>query len=146
VASAIGKVREGNPAAHGAIWDGTGTNFTLFSAHATKVEVCLFDHAGEKELERLALPEYTDQIWHGYIPDVGPETVYGFRVHGPYEPHVGHRAHHDLVEFTLPECAGGEQWSLELDPNVTIAAHQAASGDVYGVAPRSLVLFRLVSD
>jgi isoamylase len=86
VASAISKVREGSPAAHGAIWDGTGTNFTLFSAHATKVEVCLFDHAGEKELERLALPEYTDQIWHGYIPDVGPETVYGFRVHGPYEP------------------------------------------------------------
>jgi glycogen operon protein len=57
VASAIGKVREGSPAAHGAIWDGTGTNFTLFSAHATKLEVCLFDHAGEKELERLALDD-----------------------------------------------------------------------------------------
>jgi isoamylase len=55
-------------------------------------------------------------------------------------------AHHDLVEFTLPECAGGERWSLELDTNVTIAAHKAASGDVYGVTPRSLVLFRLVSD
>ncbi|MEO7208497.1 MAG: glycogen debranching protein GlgX [Steroidobacteraceae bacterium] len=89
--SAIDKVREGSPAAHGAIWDGKGTNFTLFSAHATKVEVCLFDRTGEKELERLALPEYTDQIWHGYIPVVGPETVYGFRVHGPYEPEAGHR-------------------------------------------------------
>jgi glycogen operon protein len=55
-------------------------------------------------------------------------------------------AHYDLVEFTLPPCAGGELWSLELDTNVTIASHQAASGDVYGVTQRSLVLFRLVSD
>src|ERR1700753_941910 len=85
------RVREGSAAAHGAIWDGKGTNFTLFSAHATRVEVCLFDRHGEKELERLALPEYTDQIWHGYIPDVAPGSVYGFRVHGPYEPNEGHR-------------------------------------------------------
>jgi isoamylase len=85
------RVREGSPEAHGAIWDGNGTNFTLFSAHATKVEVCLFDRTGDKELERLALPEYTDQIWHGYLPDIGPETVYGFRVHGPYEPLAGQR-------------------------------------------------------
>jgi isoamylase len=87
----MSKIQEGSPAAHGAIWDGKGTNFTLFSAHATKVEVCLFDPTGGKELERLALPEYTDLIWHGYLPDVGPETVYGFRVHGPYEPMSGHR-------------------------------------------------------
>jgi isoamylase len=85
------RVREGSPEAHGAIWDGLGTNFTLFSANATKVEVCLFDNQGATELERVALPEYTDQIWHGYLPDVGPETVYGFRVHGPYEPLSGHR-------------------------------------------------------
>jgi glycogen operon protein len=85
------RVREGNAQAHGAIWDGKGTNFTLFSAHATKVEVCLFDSAGETELERIALPEYTDQIWHGYIPDVGPGSPYALRVHGPYEPQAGHR-------------------------------------------------------
>lgn len=85
------RVREGSPHAHGAIWDGKGTNFTLFSAHATRVEVCLFDRKGEKELERLELPEYTDQIWHGYIEDVHPSDVYGFRVHGPYEPDAGHR-------------------------------------------------------
>ena len=76
--------------AHGAIWDGKGTNFTLFSANATKVEVCLFDPRGT-ELERLELPEYTDQIWHGYIQDVHPGSVYGLRVHGPYEPEAGHR-------------------------------------------------------
>jgi isoamylase len=85
------RVREGSPEAHGAIWDGQGTNFTLFSANATKVEVCLFDSLGAREIERIALPEYTDQIWHGYIPDVHPASVYGFRVHGPYEPAAGHR-------------------------------------------------------
>jgi isoamylase len=85
------RVREGSPNAHGAIWDGKGTNFTMFSASATKVEVCLFDSQGGTELERIALPEYTDEIWHGYIPDVGPSSVYGFRVHGPYEPTAGHR-------------------------------------------------------
>jgi isoamylase len=85
------RVREGNSQAHGAIWDGKGTNFTLFSAHATKVEVCLFDAAGDTELERIALPEYTDQIWHGYIPDVHPGSPYALRVHGPYEPQAGHR-------------------------------------------------------
>jgi glycogen operon protein len=85
------RVREGNSRAHGAIWDGKGTNFTLFSSVATKVEVCLFDSHGGTELERIALPEYTDQIWHGYIPDVSPGSVYGFRVHGPYAPLEGHR-------------------------------------------------------
>ena len=84
-------MREGHARAHGAIWDGQGTNFTLFSAHATKVEVCLFDARGESELERLVLPEYTNEIWHGYIPDVHPGTVYGLRVHGRYAPLEGHR-------------------------------------------------------
>src|SRR6201990_2721837 len=85
------RVREGSPHAHGAIWDGKGTNFTLFSAHATRVEVCLFDSAGKTELERLVVPEYTDEIWHGYIPDVAPGSVYALRVHGPYAPLEGHR-------------------------------------------------------
>jgi len=85
------RVREGNAQAHGAIWDGKGTNFTLFSANATKVEVCLFDSGGRTEIERIALPEYTDQFWHGFIPDVHPGSVYGFRVHGPYAPKDGHR-------------------------------------------------------
>jgi isoamylase len=91
LSSKAGRVREGSSAAQGAIWDGKGTNFTLFSANATKVEVCLFDAVGERELERIALPEYTDEIWHGYLPEVGPGDVYGYRVHGPYEPQAGHR-------------------------------------------------------
>jgi isoamylase len=85
------RVKEGSAQAHGAIWDGKGTNFTLFSAHATKVEVCLFDSSGAREIERLTLPEYTDQIWHGYVADVSPGAVYALRVHGPYEPAQGHR-------------------------------------------------------
>jgi glycogen operon protein len=66
-------------------------NFALFSANATKVELCLFDDTGEREIERIALPEYTDEVWHGYLPDTRPGTVYGYRVHGPYEPLAGHR-------------------------------------------------------
>ena len=62
----------------------------LFSAHATKVEVCLFDHEG-KEKERIELPEYRDETWHGYVPEIGPGTFYGYRVHGPYAPEEGLR-------------------------------------------------------
>ena len=75
----------------GATWDGLGVNFAIFSAHATRVELCLFDDAGEQELERLELPEYTDEVWHGYLPDARPGTIYAYRVHGPYEPEAGHR-------------------------------------------------------
>src|SRR6202167_1995906 len=75
------RVREGLPHPRGATWDGKGTNFAVFSAHATKVEVCLFDEDGERELERIELPEYTNQIWHGYLPEVRPGTLYGYRVH-----------------------------------------------------------------
>src|SRR5690349_13249630 len=85
------KIREGLPHPRGAHWDGKGVNFSLFSANATKVELCLFDARGEKEVERIELPEYTDEIWHGYLTEIGPGTVYGYRVHGPYEPDHGHR-------------------------------------------------------
>jgi len=85
------RVREGLPHPRGVHWDGKGANFSLFSANASKVELCLFDAHGEKELERIALPEYTNEIWHGYVADVQPATVYGYRVHGPYAPEQGHR-------------------------------------------------------
>ncbi|MCK8783021.1 glycogen debranching protein GlgX [Roseomonas sp. NAR14] len=85
------RVREGLPFPLGATWDGLGVNFALFSASATKVELCLFDETGEQELERIELPEYTDEVWHGYVPDARPGTIYAYRVHGPYEPEAGHR-------------------------------------------------------
>jgi isoamylase len=110
------RIREGSPHAHGAIWDGKGTNFTLFSANATKVEVCLFDPQGKKELERLELPEYTDQIWHGYIEDVHPADVYGLRVHGPYEPEAGHRFNPN--KLVLDPYARGHVGELKWDHSV----------------------------
>jgi glycogen operon protein len=85
------RVLPGAPHPLGATWDGTGVNFALFSAHATKVELCLFNSKGNRELARIALPELTDQVWHGYLPDVRPGQLYGYRVHGPHEPHAGHR-------------------------------------------------------
>ena len=75
-------IREGLPHPRGATWDGTGTNFALFSANATKVEVCLFDSSGKQELQRIELPEFTDEIWHGYLPDVAPGQLYGLTVLG----------------------------------------------------------------
>ncbi len=85
------RLSEGSPHPCGATWDGKGTNFALFSAHAEKVELCLFSPDGTTETARIVLPEYTHQIWHGYVHDVGPGSVYGYRVHGPYAPQEGHR-------------------------------------------------------
>src|SRR6185503_1687941 len=86
----LSRIREGLPYPLGASWDGKGVNFALATAHATKVEVCLFDKDG-KEKERIVLPEYRGETWHGYVPDIGPGTFYGYRVHGPYAPDEGHR-------------------------------------------------------
>ena len=100
----------------GASWDGSGTNFAVFSAHASKVEVCLFDSDGEKETDRVVLPEYTDQIWHGYLPEVAPGTVYGLRVHGPYDPANGHRFNPN--KLLLDPYASAHVGSLQWDPAV----------------------------
>jgi len=107
------RVREGLPNPLGATWDGLGVNFALFSANATKVELCLFDIDGRRELERIELPEYTDEVWHGYLPDARPGTVYGYRVHGPYEPAVGHRfnPHKLLLDPYAKQLVGQLRWS-----------------------------------
>jgi isoamylase len=86
------RVWPGRPYPLGATWDGSGVNFALFSEHATKVELCLFDSPrSTKESQCIALPEQTDIVWHGYLPDVEPGQLYGYRVHGPYQPQHGHR-------------------------------------------------------
>ena len=84
-------VAAGAPHPLGATWDGRGTNFALFSANATKVELCLFDREGRREIERIALPERTDDVWHVYLSQASPGQLYGYRVHGPYAPEAGHR-------------------------------------------------------
>lgn len=75
----------------GAVPDGSGTNFALFSEHATRVELCLFDDAGAAETHKVDLPQMEGGIWHGYLPGVQPGQCYGYRVHGPHAPEAGHR-------------------------------------------------------
>jgi glycogen operon protein len=86
------RVWPGRPYPLGATWDGAGVNFALFSEHATKVELCLFDSVdAQAEAQRVPLRHQTDQVWHAYLPDLLPGQLYGYRVHGPYEPEKGHR-------------------------------------------------------
>ncbi|MFA7431130.1 MAG: glycogen debranching enzyme GlgX, partial [Rhodospirillaceae bacterium] len=110
------RILEGKPHPLGATWDGLGVNFALFSAHATRVELCLFDPQGRKELERIDLPEYTDEVWHGYLPDARPGTVYGYRVHGPFAPEAGHRfnPHKLLLDPYAKAHLGALRWSNAL--------------------------------
>jgi glycogen operon protein len=116
-------IEEGLPYPLGAHWSGKGTNFALFSANATKVEVCLFD--GEREISRTELPEYTDQVFHGYMPDVGPGTFYGYRVHGPYQPENGHRFNPN--KLLLDPYARAHAGSLTWNP--AVFGYTMESGD-----------------
>ncbi|MEP9367251.1 glycogen debranching protein GlgX [Xanthobacter sp. VNH20] len=119
------RVREGNPFPLGATWDGLGVNFALFSANATKVELCLFDPEGEREVERIELPEYTDEVWHGYLPDARPGLVYAYRVHGPYEPQAGHRFNANKLLLD----PYGKQMVGELTWNPALFGYQLESKD-----------------
>ncbi|MBF0324646.1 MAG: glycogen debranching protein GlgX [Alphaproteobacteria bacterium] len=106
------RIWAGSPYPLGATWDGNGVNFALFSANATKVDLCLFDAHG-REVERITLPEYTDEVWHGYLPDARPGLLYGYRVHGPYDPHRGHRFNADklLIDPYAKALTGSLIWS-----------------------------------
>ncbi|URI07179.1 glycogen debranching protein GlgX [Aquincola tertiaricarbonis] len=110
------RLSEGTPHPRGATCIGDGVNFALFSANATKVEVCLFDESGQQELARIALPEYTDEVWHGHIAGIQPGQRYGYRVHGPYEPEKGHRfnPHKLLLDPYARAHVGEVQWRDEL--------------------------------
>jgi glycogen operon protein len=86
------RVWPGKPYPLGATWDGHGVNFALYAEHATKVELCLFDSPdAQQESERIPVSEQTDMVWHVFLPDVAPGQLYGYRIHGPYEPQQGHR-------------------------------------------------------
>ena len=102
----------GRPWPLGATIAGDGVNFALFSAHAKRVELCLFETDGGRETLRLDLPARTDQVWHGHLPGAGPGTVYGYRVHGPYAPQDGHRFNPNklLLDPYAKELAGAFRW------------------------------------
>jgi isoamylase len=121
----VRSIEEGLPYPLGAHWNGEGTNFALFSANAAKVEICLFDETGERELSRIELPEYADQVFHGYLPDVVPGTFYGYRVHGPYEPQAGHRFNPN--KLLLDPYARAHAGSLRWDP--ALFGYRMESGD-----------------
>jgi isoamylase len=107
------RLSAGAPYPLGTSWDGRGTNFALFSANAQKVELCLFDRQGRRELERIALPERTEDVWHGYLNDVMPGHIYGYRAHGPYQPERGHRFNSNklLLDPYAKRLAGRLVWS-----------------------------------
>ena len=98
----------------GATYDGAGTNFSLFSEVATRVELCLFDERGQET--RLDMPEVDGFCWHGYVPGLEPGRRYGFRVHGPYAPEQGHRCnpHKLLLDPYAKAVEGHPRWSEAL--------------------------------
>ena len=102
----------GSPWPLGATWDGEGVNFAIFSRNATRVELCLFESTDGTESDRFALPEYTNEVWHGRIDGIGPGQLYGYRVHGPYDPRAGHRfnPHKLLLDPYARLYAGELKW------------------------------------
>ena len=107
------RLAPGLPYPLGASSDGLGVNFAVFSASATRVDLCIFDARGRKELRRLPLPECTDEVWHGYLPDAGPGLLYGYRAHGPYDPRRGHRFNPQklLIDPYARRLSGEVRWS-----------------------------------
>ncbi len=104
----------GQPYPLGATWDGAGVNFALFSQNATAVELCLFDGPeGNQETARIRMPEHTNHVWHAYLPGLRPGQLYGYRVHGPYEPAKGHRFNPAklLLDPYAKAIAGTVRWS-----------------------------------
>ena len=102
----------GKPYPLGATWNGEGVNFALFSEHAQKVELCLFDRSGRRETHRIPIREQTDQVWHCYLPEARPGLLYGYRVHGPYEPAKGLRfnPHKLLLDPYAKQIKNGLKW------------------------------------
>jgi glycogen operon protein len=98
------------------MWDGLGVNFAVFSAHAKQIDLCIFDPSGRREIARYELPEWTNEVWHGYLPDAQPGLLYGYRVHGDYAPERGHRFNHHklLLDPYAKKIFGQVRWTNAL--------------------------------
>jgi glycogen operon protein len=135
----------GSPYPLGASYDGVGVNFAIFSEHARKVELCLFDSANAPERERIELPELTAHVFHGYLPGVKAGQLYGYRVHGPWAPRDGLRfnAHKLLVDPYAHAIANEVDWNAPMQPYATGGAdadlRQDTQDNAWG-APKSIVV------
>jgi len=107
------RLEAGSPYPLGATFDGLGVNFAVFSANADRIDLCLFEPTGRKEIARLELPEWTDEVWHGYLPYARPGLLYGFRAHGRHEPENGHRFNPAklLLDPYAKALAGEVRWT-----------------------------------
>ena len=103
----------GCPYPLGASFDGLGVNFAVFSAHAERMQLCLFEASGRREIARFDLPECTDEVWHGYLPGAPAGLLYGYRASGPYAPQDGHRfnPHKLLLDPYAKGLAGEVRWT-----------------------------------
>ncbi len=136
------KVWPGKPYPLGAVWDGQGTNFSLFSEAAERVQLCLFDDSGEEE-DRIELPVRDAFCWHGFLPDVGPGRRYGFRVEGPWAPEEGHRC--DASKLLLDPYAKAIEGRVDWDEAVFTHRFDAPESernraDSAGRMPRCVVI------
>ncbi len=138
------KPLSGRPFPLGAHFDGEGTNFAVFSAHATEVELCLFAPLTGHETARVILPEYTDEVFHGYLPGVKPGTPYGYRVHGPYDPEAGHRFNpNKLLVDPYARALTGRLRSAEVMAGYHAFSHDDTTFDTRDsahVVPKALVV------
>src|SRR5579864_5990130 len=106
----------GRPYPQGATWDGTGVNFALYSENAERVQLCLFDNEESTNAETIDVTERTAHVWHCYLPGAKPGQLYGYRVHGPYDPARGLRFNSAklLLDPYAKAIAGEVNWSDEM--------------------------------
>jgi isoamylase len=144
VAPGAPRLEAGSPQPLGANWTGRGTNFAVFSANAARVELCLFDATGGAEVARMDLPSRTGDLWHGFLPARfgGPGLLYGYRVHGPYEPARGHRFNPAklLVDPCAQSLRGAFRWHPSLHGAVRGRDDLASAEDSAAFVPRSEVV------
>ena len=131
------RMERGAPYPLGASWDGVGVNFAVFSSHAEKIELCVFDPSGRREIARYMLPEWTDEVWHGYLPNLAPGALYGYRAYGPYQPEQGHRfnPHKLLIDPYARAMRGEVKWTDALFGYRTGAARADLTFDRRDSAP-----------
>jgi isoamylase len=133
------KIWPGKPYPLGATWDGAGTNFAVFSEAAERIDLCLFDDGVET---RLTLPEMTNYVHHGYVPGIGPGQLYGYRAHGPWAPHEGHRFNPAklLIDPYAKAIEGELRWGRAVYGHRSPELDDADPTDSARAVPKSVVV------